>query len=960
MMNCNRSFVPFLSVFLVSSFVLQNTFAQSAEAVPVQKVVRQNDGVLFQMTPGLMKLQVWGDGIVRVLYTSGTRFSNRKSLVVVKPAPDPVRWKFRDEKDDFILETKKLGVRVKKRTGAVTFSDKRGGALMKEPETGGKILTPAKVLGEDCFHAEQQFDFTTDEGIYGFGGHQDGVMNYNGKNVLLVQENTVDVTPVFVSTKGYGILWDNCSLTEFRDESSPGSLWSEVADQIDYYFLYGPELDQVIAGYRDLTGPAPMFGKWAYGFWQSKERYNTQQELLDVVMEYRERSIPLDVIVQDWFYWNPKPWGSHYFDRLRYPDPAGMIQQLHDRYHVKIMISVWAKFDPGSANHAELSRQGFLYPSPPTGSQFSDGTQYYDAFNPEARKTYWKQMRDSLFVKSIDAWWLDATEPEIGDLSKDGIKGIMNNYLGKGSRTLNAYSLMTTEAVYKGQRAETSDKRVCILTRSVFAGQQRNAAATWSGDIQATWDVFRTQIACGLNFCLSGVPYWTTDIGAFFASAYIGGCRNEEYRELFTRWFQFGAFCPVMRVHGTSTPREIWRFGEPGTWAYETLVKFDRLRYRLLPYIYSLAWKTTSEGYTPMRGLSFDFREDPDVRSIADQFMFGPAFLVNPVTRLMYHHDPTRGNIGKVIPAGRFFSNDGKAPGLKADYFNGADFQTPVLTRMDSTIHFDWGNQSPSMKVHADSFSVRWTGKLLTAKAGKYRFTSYADDGVRLWIGGKPLIVDWRQHAPEYNQAEIDLPADALVDFQFEYYEAIGGAVVRLQWAEPEPPEPQAAKKADPNVVQTRNVYLPGQVGWTDFWTGRKMAGGQTIRAAAPIDILPLYVKAGSIVPMGTAVQYATERPADPIELRIYPGAEGEFVLYEDENDNYNYEKGLYSTIPIQWNDADKTLVIGDRKGSFPGFLRERTFDVVLVREGHGVGMDPISRPDQAIRYTGKKILIQL
>ena len=329
---------------------------------------------------------------------------------------------------------------------------------------------------------------------------------------------------------------------------------------------------------------------------------------------FRQRHIPLDVIVQDWFYWNPLPWGSHYFDRKRYPDPVKMIADVHSK-HARIMISIWSKFEKGSPNQAELDAAGYMFPSLDT--RFDKNIQYYDVYNPGARQMYWKQVNDSLFKKGIDAWWQDASEPELGDLTNDTLKQIMNNKLGTGARYLNTYPLMTTKAFYDGQRASTSEKRVCILTRSAYAGQQRNAAITWSGDISASWNVFSNQIPAGLNFCYSGIPYWTTDIGAFFVN-YIGGNQNDSYKELFVRWFQFGAFCPVFRVHGTNTPREMWCFGKPGTWAFDALLKTDKLRYRLMPYIYSLAWKITNENYTAMRGLAFDFASDANVYNIKE------------------------------------------------------------------------------------------------------------------------------------------------------------------------------------------------------------------------------------------------------------------------------------------------------------------------------------------------------
>ncbi len=428
-----------------------------------------------------------------------------------------------------------------------------------------------------------------------------------------------------------------------------------MAEAIDYTFLYGPDLDDVIASYRQLTGAAPLFGRWAYGFWQCKERYKTQEELVGVVREFRRRQIPLDAIVQDWFYWDPFKWGSHRFDRERYPDPAAMIRDLH-AMNTKLMISVWAKFVPGSDNHTEMAARGFLYPPFDKAHGGPDGNteQYYDAFNPEARALYWRQIDEQLFSKGIDAWWLDATEPEIGDLKRDEPRQVMaKTALGHGARQLNAYSLMTTEAVYRGQRQSDPTKRVFILTRSAFAGQQRNAAATWSGDIEATWDVFAKQVAAGINFGLSGLPYWTTDIGGFFVNEYPRGGQDPSYQELFTRWYQWGAFCPIFRVHGTTVPREMWRFGEPGSWAYDTQLRFDRLRYRLLPYIYSLAGHVTHGGGTILRGLPFDFRGDPRVRDIADEHMFGPAFLVSPVLQPLRYGALHSSEVGRSDPVER-------------------------------------------------------------------------------------------------------------------------------------------------------------------------------------------------------------------------------------------------------------------------------------------------------------------
>jgi len=527
-----------------------------------------------------------------------------------------------------------------------------------------------------------------------------------------------------------------------------------------------------------------MFGKWAYGFWQCKNRYRSQEEILGVAHKYRELHIPADDIVQDWFWWNRK--GEFIFNK-NYPDPKAMVDGLHND-HFHLMISVWPFFEPGSKEYDYMSQQGwfiekFKFAKPP---YHTDGMAVYDATNPEARKYYWDLIDKGLFKLGLDAWWMDTTEPETEGL-EENIQLGHKLAAGSGDRFVNIFPLMTTGAVYQGQRGASDQKRVFILSRSAFAGSQRNGVTAWSGDINSDWLSYRRQIPAGLNFALSGIPYWTTDIGGFV----FGSPTEPAFRELFIRWFQFGTFNPVLRVHGTRSPdeNELWSYGPE---AQKTLVAFDRLRYRMLPYIYSLAWKTTSSGYTLMRPLVMDFRTDVRAQNTGNQFMFGPAFLVNPIT------------------------------------------------------------------------------------------------------------------------------------------------------------EPSA---------DSRNVYLP-DAKWFDFWSGRVQQGGHAIEAAAPIDRLPLYVRAGSILPLGPEMEWSTEKPEDPIELRIYPGADGDFTLYEDENDGYNYEKGVYATIPLHWDDAQHTLTIGDRKGEFPGMLQSRTFKVVVVGERRGAGISPEGKPDQVVQYAGKTVRI--
>jgi alpha-D-xyloside xylohydrolase len=749
---------------------------------PVTSVARQPDGVLFTRQAGVMKLQVCSDSIVRVLFSPTASFPDRPDYVVIKKSWPAVRWDMQSADDAVTITTSALKIKVVRKDASITFYDAAGKQLFQQTEAS---LKPVVVNGENTYHAELYSRlWGSYEAFYGLGQHQAGVWNYRGEAVDLSQDNTNISIPFFLSSNGYGIFWNNTSRSRFNNRFLNALyLSSEVADDIDYYFIYGPEFDKLIAGYRELTGAPPLFGKWAYGFWQCKNKYNTQQEILSIAQKYRDLHIPADDIVQDWFWWNIM--GEPTFDKSRYPDPKAMFDQLHqDHFHV--MISVWPDFRPGSKTYEYMDQHGFFIDKTEVPGFHPEGQALYDAFNPEARKYYWHLMDEGLFKLGADAWWLDTDEPETED-RETNILVTNKTAIGNGARYANMFPLMHTTGVYEGQRSETSQKRVFILSRSAFAGEQRNAATVWSGDIDGDWTFFKKQIPAGLNYSLSGLPYWTTDIGGF-----VSGYPNDPtYRELFVRWFQFGTFNPILRVHGTRSPNEneLWSYGPD---AEKILVKFDRLRYRLLPYIYSLAWMTTSEGYTPMRALVMDFRTDTRAANIGDQFMFGPALMVNPVT--------------------------------------------------------------------------------------------------------------------------------------------------------------------EPSIT-TRPVYLP-KAEWYDFWSGVPVEGPITMNAITPLSRLPLYVRAGSILPLGPEMEWSTQKPEDPIELRVYRGADGDFTLYEDENDNYDYEKGMYATIPFHWDDAKQVLTIGDRKGQFPGMLESRTFDVVFVDENHGVGVGATDRPDKIVPYAGKQITV--
>ncbi len=923
--------------------VLSLLIFSSVNAVEIRgNFIKKDDGVVVTADSLNIRLHVLGEKIIQVECTPIHEKQRHQELVVVKPSLDKAQWKLKKGPGSVVLSTASLQAVVDLSSGKIRFRNASGKTLLEEI---GRELIPAIVIGEKTYNIRQKFMLSRDEAIYGLGQHQEGNMNLRGKTVDLYQNNMKVAIPMLVSSKGYGILWDNYSLSKFTDKSQGMELWSEVADGIDYYFIAGQNTDEVISGYRKLTGQAPLYPKWAYGFFQSKERYKSQDEILGIVDEFRRRQIPLDVIVQDWYYWDPQKWGSHYMNRTRYPDPAKMTNEVHDK-NAKIIISVWGKFDPTSPNYSEMDQKGFLW------NHTWETSRYYNAYNPEARSLYWRQIKDSLYTKGFDGWWLDATEPETGDMRNDETKKLMNNNLGTGARYLNAYPLMTTAAVYDGQRQVNSDKRVYILTRSAFPGQQRNAATTWSGDITASWDVFHKQIPAGLNFCFTGIPYWTTDIGAFTVKV-PGGCKNDMYKELFTRWYQYGTFCPIFRVHGSSTPREMWRFGEKGSWSYDTQLKFNNLRYRLMPYIYSLGWKVTHDSYTMMRGLTFDFAHDTSVYTIDDQFMFGPSILVNPVLVAMYY-PWGEADSGRIIPSKNLLTIDG-TPGLTGEYYEGMNFNKIFTTRSDQTIDFNWGDNAPIQGMVPDTFSIRWRGQLIAPETGEYTLNTLSDDGTRLFIDNKLVIDEWQDQAPLIASGKIILEAGKKYDVKLEYYENLMGAVAQLRWILPSEKKVTDIKLPD----KTRKVYLPGSTQWIDFWTGKTISGGQTIVAPAPIEIMPLYVKAGSIIPMGPFLQYTTEKPADPIELRVYPGADGTFELYEDENDNYNYEKGKYATIPFLWNDNEKTLTIGKHLGEFNGMLRERTINIVLVHESAGIGIEP-SKTFTTVQYSGKNVKIKM
>ena len=898
-------------------------------------------------------LEVMGEKLIHVKAIQGLDFPNDSSLIIVPNLPK-VRFKVESTDDSVFVMTNAVVAGVERKTGNVRFLDAVTGEVILQEVADSRTFTPIEKGGERKYSVRQAFYGQDGEGLYGLGQHQADEFNYKNKSEELFQYNTKVSVPFILSTKGYGILWDNYSLSSFGDteyqqlgdcfqlynmEGEQGSLtgtyqpakgktlvrnesnlyfehldrdnglktvvnlpqdfnfngskvtyegeleasesglyrfilyyagytkvfidnelvvperwrtawnpnsykfdvditadrrvpiriewdpdgsvsycglrvakpieangaisWSsEVADAVDYYFVDGDSMDEVISGYRTLTGKSPIMPKWAMGYWQSREKYNTQDELVSTLREFRQRRIPIDNIVQDWFYWPQDQWGSHEFDPMRFPNPKQMVDDVH-KMGGHIMISVWPKFYANTEHFKEFDANGWMYKQAVKDS-IRDWVgpgyvgSFYDAYSAPARKLFWNQMKDHLYPLGFDAWWMDASEPNIRDCTDMEYRKLLcgPTALGTSDEFFNAY----------GQRSVDNDKRVFLLTRSGFAGLQRYSTATWSGDIATRWEDMKAQISAGLNFAASGIPYWTMDIGGFCVeNRYVAaqqlfdrtGVENadlKEWRELNTRWYQFGAFCPLFRAHGQFPLREVWNIAPDSHPAYKSIVAYTQLRYRLMPYIYSLAGMTYFSDYTIMRPLAMDFTSDQKVYNIGDQYMFGPAFMAVPI--------------------------------------------------------YEYGARS-------------------------------------------------------------------------------------------------------------KDVYFPAGNGWYDFHTGKYVQGGQKLTVEAPYERMPLYVKAGSIVPFGPSVQYAMEKQPDVITLYVYGGADADFTLYEDEGDNYGYEQGRYATIPMHYSEADGKFTIGERQGDFPGMLQQRVFKVVKVSKDHSVAFNE-DVAAKTVEYKGDTVELAL
>lgn len=796
--------------------------------VIAQSYQKTDFGLTFSTSNINIEVKLYGGNTIRIIkYPVGKAFV-KNSLSIIKQE-QKIRFSVTDNKDIISLKTSDLQLSINRNNGEIIFTTLSGKELLNEK---GSDFKPFDDLGNPTYSVTQSFQLEKDEPIYGLGILQNGKMSQRNTDVKMIQNNTWDFVPFFQSIKGYGIFWDNYSPTQFTDTPQKTSFSSEVGDGIDYYFIYGQNPDGVVAGMRDLTGDVPLFPLWTYGYWQSKERYKSQDELVNVVKKYRDLKIPLDGIIQDWQYWgNNYQWNAMDFISPDFSDAPKMIKDIHDM-NAHLSVSIWSSFGPMTNQYREMDKKGMLFNFntwPESGREvwppdmnYPSGVRVYDAYNPEARSIYWKYLNKGVFSLGVDSWWMDSTEPD--HLSQKPEDLDTKTYLGSFRKVRNAYPLLTVGGVYDHQRETTNDKRVFILTRSAFAGQQRYGANTWSGDVNSSWESLRNQVPAGLNFSLTGNPNFNSDIGGFFAGAYkkgwreSSGSKNPMFQELYVRWLQYGTFTPMMRSHGTDVPREIYQFGEKGSVVYDAIEKFIRLRYSLLPYIYSVSWDVSKNRSSFMRALAMDFSSDKKTWDINNQYLFGRSILVAPV--------------------------------LNAQY-------------------------TPEKLVKTDE-NEGWDKK-------------------------------------EENKKENPL---SNVDF------------------------------AQNKIVK---VYLPAGSVWYDFWTNEKYKGGQKIEKIVNLQSIPLYVKAGSIIPFGPDVQYATEKSWDNLTVKIYPGADADFVLYEDEFDNYNYEKGGYTEIPFHWNEKSNTLTIDSRKGNFKGMIEKRNFNLIL--------------PDgqqKTVSYSGKRMIVSL
>lgn len=765
----------------------------------IQKVERIEDHLILYSERGNLRIQPQNELIVRITYTEREKFLNNKGLGIIYESVWG-EWDY-SEYDNYIeVFTSKIKLRVYKEEGNIEYFNEDNKRVLMEREhecreveefpsyrriidqnteieeietpdgIKKRIVNAKKIFDKDLYSTKLHIKWQPDEKLYGLGQSEDGLLNLRGRTVYLHQANLKIAIPFLVSTNGYGILLATSSTSIFEDTQVGSYLYTEADEEMDYYVIIGNNMDKIISGYRFLTGKASLLPRWAYGFLQSQERFEDEKEILDIADSFREQKIGIDGLILDWCSWEDGMWGQKTFDAHRFPNPQDMIDKLH-KNNIRFMLSIWPNMNERTENYREFNENNLLLPA----------SDIYDAFDEKARSLYWKQASEGVYLHGIDGWWCDSSEPMTIEWSKK-IKPpsakMYCNYVNEVEKfipkeKINAYGLVHAQTIYEGQRRETDKKRVVNLTRSTYVGGQRYGTILWSGDIAASWETLKKQIVAGLNFCASGFPYWTLDIGAFFVKKgeqwfwngdYDSGLEDYGYKELFTRWYQLGAFLPIFRSHGTDVRREKWLLDKERDKFTDAILMANKLRYRILPYIYSYAFKIWKEDSTLMRMLAFDFMGDNRALEVTDQFMFGDSIMVCPVIQPMYFDKGSKkiSNAVKTrkvyFPEGYrwydFYTHEVFEGGSKKEVYADID-RIPLYIKEGSIIPMTDGIYSTQ---ELDEAKIKFY--IYSGKHAKYVYYQDTGDGYGYEMGEYLLdVYEWNEteHAFYKNGIEIDV-----------------------------------------------------------------------------------------------------------------------------------------------------------------------------------------------------------
>lgn len=676
---------------------------QEGAAQKIHSYFRRDDALWVKTSGGTIYIQPYKKGGVHLMYGSEQEISNHKNFAITD-VPEIDEFTISDKEDVLILSSSKMKLAVDKKQGFISLMNTDGRLLLREYPGKARMN-----MASDSVYAYCRFQLNDRDALYGLGQYRDGHLNLRNVKRELVQFNTQAAVPVIYSTGGWGIFWNNVSRTMYEDNKEGMSFASDYGKLVDYYLFVGETLDDLVGEYRALTGTAPMLPYWALGYHQSRNRYHNWTELMDVTKRMKNENIPMSTIFIDYHYWGKYGTGSMRFDESIFPDVDKMLDSIHSTYNTKVVVTMWPCFKPGTENYKQMSSKGYIL----EGSRAIDG-YVYDVFNPEARRMY-RKLISPLLKSGIDGWFLDGPEP-------DHVQSFLPQmtYLGSALKVRNLYPLLHASNFYEAITEERPNERPYMLTRCAWASQQKYGTAVWSGDIPATFDELGKQVVAGLDFVATGIPYWTTDIGGYSG----GNPADEAYRELFTRWFQYGTFCPVFRAHGrrypgdTNASNELWAYGER---VQKICADYIRMRYEWMPYIYSLSADVTRNHYTPMRLLAFDFPEDKNVLDCKDQFMYGPALMVCPVLS-----EGSR-NRQVYLPEGQKW----------IDYRTGTEYQGGQTITADASLehiplYVRGGSIIPSYSTVETGMNTQTPVYIDLYEGSDAHFDLYEDDGVSM------------------------------------------------------------------------------------------------------------------------------------------------------------------------------------------------------------------------------------